>query len=316
MKRALVTGAGGFIGHHLCRYLKEKGYEEVRGIDLVEPQWGAPSGRFINADLRTYQPGLAGIDEVYHLACDMGGIGFISQNLASVLRNNLLIDLNMLQACVQAAPMPRFFFASSACVYNQKMQAEPDVTPLSEDMAYPADPEPGYGWAKLTTEQACAYYARDYSLQVRIARFHNVFGPEGTYDGGREKAPAALSRKIALAEDGGEIEVWGDGQQTRSFLYIFEALQGIDRIMHSDCPDPLNLGSEEIVSIEDLAYQIAGIAGKAIRPRFDPSKPQGVRGRNSNNRRLREVTGWAPAMRLADGLIPTYRWIEQQVKHG
>lgn len=243
----------------------------------------------------------------------MGGIGYISHNHADIARNNILINAHMLEAS-RLNGVERFFFSSSACVYPQYRQSIAEVTPLREEDAYPADPEEGYGWEKLFTEKLCQYYAEDYGMQVRVARFHNVYGPLGEYEGGREKAPAALCRKIALAHDGDEIEIWGDGNQTRSFLYIDDCVEGIHRLMLSDYPHPLNLGSDRLVTINELVDLIAAIAGKRIRKRHDTSKPQGVRGRNSDNTRLRHVLGWEPQVPLEIGLERTYRWIVAQLQ--
>jgi GDP-D-mannose 3',5'-epimerase len=315
-KRILVTGAGGFIGHHLVRRLKADGHW-VRGADIKYPEYEASAAdQFEILDLRKSENCLlatrSGIDEVYNLAADMGGIGYITAFLADISRNNILINAHMLEAARQNG-VERFLFSSSACVYNQSNQKEADVPPLSEEDAYPADPEPGYGWEKLFAEQLCHYYYRDYGFETRIVRFHNVYGPLGTYDGGKEKAPAALSRKVARAENGAEIEVWGDGEQTRSFMYVEDCVEGLIRIMASDYRDALNLGTSELVTINRLVDLIADLAGKRIRKRHNLAGPQGVRGRNSENTRLRKVLGWEPSTRLEQGLAITYPWIAAQV---
>lgn len=314
-KTALVTGAGGFIGHHLVSYLVADGYE-VRGVDIKVPEYSASDAHeFVVADLRNEQNCLnatRGMDEVYHLAADMGGIGYITGFHADIATNNTLINLHMLLAA-RANAVRRFLFSSSACVYPQYLQQSADVAPLCEDDAWPADPEQGYGLEKLYMEKLCQYFMEDHGLETRVVRFHNVYGPLGTYSGGREKAPAAICRKVALAPDGGSIEIWGDGQQTRSFMYVDDCVTGIHRIMRSDYRQPLNLGTDELVSVDGLVDIICGIARKPLKKRHDLSKPQGVRGRNSDNSRLRVVLGWEPTIRLRAGLAPTYRWIRGRV---
>jgi GDP-D-mannose 3', 5'-epimerase len=245
----------------------------------------------------------------------MGGIGYITAFHADVARNNVLINAHMLQAAAENQ-VSRYFYASSACIYPMYRQESPDVTPLKEEDAYPADPEEGYGWEKLYAEKLCQYYTEEGKLDTRVARFHNIYGPVGTYDGGREKAPAAICRKVALADDGDEIEVWGDGAQTRSFTYVDDCVEGIHRITSSDHHQPLNLGTDRLVTVDELVQLVADAAGKAIRVRHDTSKPQGVRGRNSDNTRLREVLGWEPQTSLEDGLARTYRWIAAQLGRG
>jgi GDP-D-mannose 3',5'-epimerase len=313
---ALVTGAGGFIGHHMVSYLKSLGYW-VRGADIKLPEFeDSQADEFELTDLRQWddcRKVTREVDEVYQLAADMGGIGYITAFRAHVARNNVLINAHMLEAAAESG-VSRYFYSSSACIYPMSLQESEDVTPLKEEDAYPAEPEEGYGWEKLYAEKLCQYYAEEGKLDTRVARFHNVYGPVGTFEGGREKAPAAICRKVALASDGGEIEVWGDGQQTRSFMYVDDCVEGIYRISQSDHSQPLNLGTDTLVSVDELVRLVAGIAGKTLTIRHDPSKPQGVRGRNSDNSRLREVLGWEPATPLEDGLRTTYGWIESELR--
>lgn len=314
-KTALVTGAGGFIGHHLVSYLVGKG-RWVRGVDIKHPEYAPTAAHeFEVLDLRSEencQIATRGVDEIYHLAADMGGIGYITSSHAGITLNNTLINVNMIKAARENGTK-RFLFSSSACVYPQYLQTKPDVTPLREDDAFPADPEEGYGLEKLYMEKMCQYFTEDWGFPTRVVRFHNVYGPLGTYDGGREKAPAAISRKVASIADGDVIEIWGDGQQTRSFMHVDDCVEGIFRIMQSDYDRPLNLGTDELVTIDQLVDMVAEVAGKRVVKRHDISRPQGVRGRNSDNSRLRDVLGWEPSIMLKEGIVPTYRWIAEMV---
>ena len=317
MTRILVTGAGGFIGHHLVSYLKRRG-DWVRGVDLVRPHY-APSDAddFRELDLRepaAAREAVSGVDHVYALAADMGGMGYISANHARILHDNASINLNTLDAA-REANVARYLFTSSACVYPEFKQTDALVTPLKEDDAYPAQPQDAYGWEKLIAERLCTHYREDYALETRIVRFHNIFGPLGTWMGGREKAPAAMCRKVAVAKITGatEIEIWGDGEQTRSFCYIDDCVDGLVRLMASDYQQPLNLGQDRLVSINQLADLVCSIAGVTLARRHVEG-PQGVRGRNSDNTRLRAVLGWEPRVSLEDGLARTYTWIEEEVK--
>lgn len=314
--RILVTGAGGFIGHHLVKELKGEGYW-VRGADLKAPEYeGTDANEFEVMDLRQFENCLlavrGGVDQVYNLAADMGGIGFITANHAAVARNNSLINAQMLEAS-RVQGVKRFLFSSSACVYAQSKQKEAEVAPLREEDAYPADPEPGYGWEKLYAEQLCSYYREDYHFETRIVRFHNVYGPLGTYEGGREKAPAAVCRKVALAQNHAAVEIWGDGEQTRSFMYVDDCVEGLLRLMASEYREPLNLGTDRLISINGLVDLVCDIAGKQLTKKHDLNRPQGVRGRNSDNRRLRAVLGWEPSISLEEGLALTYAWIESEL---
>jgi len=315
-KSALVCGAGGFIGGHLVKRLKQEGFW-VRGVDLKPHEYSeSVADDFVIGDLRDPLLVRAVVDrkfdEVYQLAADMGGAGYIftGDNDADIMHNSATVNLNVLDACRRRS-IRRVFYSSSACIYPAHNQNDPDNPNCEESSAYPAAPDSEYGWEKLFSERLFLAYNRNYGLQCRVARYHNIFGPEGTWDGGKEKAPAALCRKIALTPSGGEIEVWGDGRQTRSFLYVDDCVEATLRLMRSDFTGPLNIGSEEMVSINGLVEMIAGIAGKQIRIRHIEG-PQGVRGRRSDNRLIGETLGWSPRYSLRDGLAPTYTWIRER----
>jgi nucleoside-diphosphate-sugar epimerase len=317
-KKALVCGAGGFIGTYLVERLRAEGFW-VRGADLKRPDYSeTAANEFVIADLRDpancHAVADTGFDEVYQLAADMGGAGYIftGENDAAIMHNSASINLNMLEACRRAGAK-RIFYASSACIYPAGNQDDPDRTTCAEATAYPAAPDSEYGWEKLFGERLYLAYRHNYGMQTYIARYHNIFGPRGTWQGGREKAPAAICRKVAAARDGESVEVWGDGLQTRSFLYVDECLEGTTRLLRSGFSGPVNIGSEERVSINQLVDMVADIAGKRLGKRHIAG-PQGVRGRVSDNRLIREQLGWAPGRNLRQGLTHTYQWIEEQLQ--
>ncbi|MEM2981366.1 MAG: NAD-dependent epimerase/dehydratase family protein [Thermoproteota archaeon] len=319
MKKVVVTGACGFIGSHLVNYLKQKGYYVI-AVD-VKPQSECflklKADEVYELDLRkksswkTIAEG-KGVDYLYHLAANMGGIGYITSVGAPIMRDSTLMNMWALESC-RKFDIKRIFYSSSACVYPNYKQTDSHVKPLKESDAYPADPNEYYGWEKLYMEKMMEAYSKDYGLDVRIARFHNVYGPYGTYKGGREKAPAAICRKVAMAPDGGTIEIWGDGKQTRSFLYIDDCLRGIDMLMESNYSQPLNIGSDRLVTIDELTRIVIKISGKKLAIKHDLSKPQGVRGRNADLTLIKKVLGWEPKVTLEEGLTKTYEWIKEQV---
>jgi len=317
MKSIIVCGAGGFIGSHLVTKLKNEGHW-VRGVDLKKPLFGDTNADdFVIGDLtdpRVVEDVIdRPFDEVYQLAADMGGAGYIftGEHDADVMHNSSLINLNVARRSVESK-IKKIFYSSSACIYPERNQLDPDNPNCAESSAYPAEPDSEYGWEKLFSERMYLSYKRNYDLNVRIARFHNIFGPEGTWQGGKEKAPAAICRKIAEAKDGESIEIWGDGKQTRTFLYVSECLDGVSRLMDSNFGDPVNIGSDEMVSINQLAEMVMGIAGKKLEIKHIDG-PLGVRGRSSDNKLINEKLGWQPSLKLEDGLKSTYSWIKQQV---
>jgi len=321
-KKIAVCGGGGFIGGHLVAYLRGQGMDVVRSVDHKPLDCWYQRARAVEnlvldlGDRAACAKAVAGVDVVFNLAADMGGMGFIENNKALCMLS-VLINTHLLLASRDAG-IQRYFFASSACVYNADKQKDPKVTPLSEEDAYPALPEDGYGWEKLFSERMCRHFEEDFGLQCRVARFHNVYGPLGTFDGGREKAPAAICRKVVEAEASGshEIEIWGDGEQTRSFTYIDDCLKGIQMIMESDIHEPLNLGSSELVTINQLVDIVEAIAGIRLKRRYKLDAPKGVNGRNSDNRKIRQYLDWEPSVRLRDGMEKTYRWIASQMLVG
>jgi GDP-D-mannose 3',5'-epimerase len=318
-KKVVVCGAGGFIGGHLTESLLQKSVASVRAVDLKPvSEWHQRFREVENLtlnlqDRRACEQAVAGADLVYNFAADMGGMGFIEHNKALCMLS-VLINTQLLMAA-REAQVERFFFASSACVYNAEKQKSPDLMPLKEEDAYPAMPEDGYGWEKLFSERMCRHFEEDFGLPCRVARFHNVYGPHGTYEGGREKAPAAICRKVILAKQSGrnEIEIWGDGKQTRSFTFIDDCLAGIHLLMEGDVREPLNIGSSELVSIDGLVDIVEEIAGVKLKRTYDLSAPKGVNGRNSDNTKIRQHFGWEPSTSLRTGMAKTYGWIESRM---
>jgi nucleoside-diphosphate-sugar epimerase len=317
MKKALVLGGGGFIGSHMVNRLKKEGFW-VRSVDLKYPEFSlTQADDFLQGDLRDPLVCRAVIDqrfdEIYQFAADMGGAGFVftGENDADIMHNSALINLNVLEACLRRNSK-RIFYSSSACMYPEHNQLDPDNPNCAEDSAYPANPDSEYGWEKLFSERLFLAFARNYGFESRIARYHNIFGPEGTWQGGREKAPAAISRKVAMASDGDTIEIWGDGKQTRSFLIVDECIEGTIRLMRSDYGEPINIGSDEMVSINTLVDYVSEVSGKKILKK-NIDGPTGVRGRNSDNNKIKKILGWAPSNSLKRGLMETYQWINQEI---
>jgi len=318
MRKIIVTGAGGFIGHHLAGFFKSKG-DYVIGIDIKKPEFEATKAdKFVIYDIRekskSFEDLFKGIDDVWGLAADMGGMGFISQNHATIMRNNVTINLNTLEAA-RKAKVKRYLYTSSACMYPVNLQTEENSAPLAENMAYPANPQHGYGWEKLYTEKLCEYYREEFGLDTHIVRFHNTYGPLGAWQGGREKAPAALCRKVieAIRDGKDHIDIWGDGKQTRSFCYIDDTIKGLNLLMESGYAKPLNMGRDEMVSINELVDVIMKTAGVKLKKVYVEG-PQGVRGRNSDNTLCKKILGWAPEIDLETGMAKTYDWVKKQVE--
>jgi nucleoside-diphosphate-sugar epimerase len=316
----VIAGAGGFIAGALSRYFRDAGFTRIRAVDIkpIDQWYQTVEGveNVADCDLQVKENCYRvceGAVEVYNLAADMGGMGFIENNKAACMLS-VLINTHMLMAVRDVGRVERYFYASSACAYNIQLQQDPNCTALKEEDAYPAMAEDGYGWEKLFSERMCRHFREDYGIQTRVARFHNVYGPHGTWDGGREKAPAAICRKVIIAKDtgSGEIEIWGDGQQSRSFMYIDDCLKGIDMITHSDVLEPLNLGSSELVTINRLVDLAEQVGGAKLERKYQLDAPKGVRGRNSDNTKIKQCLGWEPGISLSDGIAKTYAWIEQQ----
>jgi GDP-D-mannose 3',5'-epimerase len=316
MEHILVTGGGGFIGSHLARHLYLQGnYVRVADIKSSEYIKERYCNEKLKLDLRVFENCLlatTGMDKVYNLAANMGGIGFITKVGAEIMRDNILINANMLEASIQNK-IKRYLFSSSACVYPEYKQTNANIKGLKEEDAYPANPDSFYGWEKLFTEKMCEAYQRDYKMDIRILRYHNVYGPRGTYKGGREKSPAALCRKVAEVSNPGTITIWGDGKQTRSYCYIDDAVEGTVMVMESDYDKPVNIGSDRIVTVNELADMIIKISGKTVKKKYDLKAPQGVRGRNADLTLVKKMMDWGPKVNLEEGLEKTYRWIEKKV---